>query len=106
MRNYYQWLALCYVVTLSTHPALALPCGRDERGMPFGLQVIAPMRGEARLLAGALALEAAFASDPTLARPQPDLAALRSPRPELRAIVTHPPGGQPAGAAGSTLSAV
>jgi len=106
MRNYYQWLALCYVVTLSTHPALALPCGRDERGMPFGLQVIAPMRGEARLLAAAMALEEAFAGDPTLARPKPDLAALRSPRLELRAIVTHPPGGQVADAADGSLSAV
>jgi Asp-tRNA(Asn)/Glu-tRNA(Gln) amidotransferase A subunit family amidase len=91
MANYYQWLALCYGVTLSTHPALALPCGRDEHGMPFGLQV-GPLRGEARLLSAALALEQAFAGDPTLARPRPDLSRLRAPQPALRAIVTHPPG--------------
>ncbi len=92
MANYYQWLALCYGVTLSTHPALALPCGRDEHGMPFGLQVVGPLRGEARLLSAALALEQAFAGDPTLARPRPDLSRLRAPQPALRAIVTHPPG--------------
>ena len=34
MRNYYHWLALSYVVTLGTQPALSLPCGRDEYGWP------------------------------------------------------------------------
>lgn len=91
MRNYYQWLALTYVVTLATNPALALPCGRDERGMPFGLQLVGPLRGEARLLAVAHSIEQACASQAELARPRPDLRALRQPRPELRSIVTHPP---------------
>lgn len=91
MRNYYQWLGLCYVVTLSTHPALALPCGRDEAGMPFGLQLIGPLRGDAALLGAARALEQAFAADPALARPRPDLAALAAPQPLLKSIVTHPP---------------
>lgn len=91
MRNYYHWLALAYVVTLSTHPALSLPCGRDEHGMPFGLQVIGRLRGDAALLSAALALEEAFAGDASLRRPRPDLDALRTPRPELKSIVTHPP---------------
>jgi amidase len=89
--NYYQWLALTYVVTLAGNPALALPCGRDERGMPFGLQLIGPLRGEARLLAMAQAIEQASGSQPDLARPRPDIDPLRAPRPELRSIVTHPP---------------
>ncbi len=92
MRNYYQWLALTYIPTLATHPALALPCGRCEQGLPFGLQVIGHLRGDARLLAVGQALETAFAHHPQLARPRPDIDALRQPRPELRAIVTHPPG--------------
>jgi Asp-tRNA(Asn)/Glu-tRNA(Gln) amidotransferase A subunit family amidase len=91
MRNYYHWLALTYIPTLATNPALALPCGVDEAGMPFGLQLIGPLRGDARLLAMASALEQAFAADPALRRPKPDLQALRTPRPELRSIVTHPP---------------
>jgi Asp-tRNA(Asn)/Glu-tRNA(Gln) amidotransferase A subunit family amidase len=90
MRNYYQWLALTYAVTLATNPALALPCGRDERGMPFGLQIVAPLRGEARLLGASQALEQAFAGHAELARPRPDLLALQTPRPELTSIVTHP----------------
>lgn len=92
MANYYRWLALCYGVTLSTHPALSLPCGRDEHGMPFGLQVIGPLRGERGLLGAALAIEQAWAGDPALARPVPDLAALAArPQPALKSIVTHPP---------------
>ena len=91
MRTYYQWLGLCYVVTLSTHPALALPCGRDEAGLPFGLQLVGPLRGDAALLSAARALEQTFATDPALARPRPDLAALATPQPLLKSIVTHPP---------------
>lgn len=91
MRNYYHWLALTYVVTLATNPALSLPCGRDEHGMPYGLQVIGPLRGDAALLGAAHALERAFAVVPELQRPRPDLEALRATRPELKSIVTHPP---------------
>jgi len=91
MRNYYHWLALTYVVTLATNPALALPCGRDAQGMPFGLQLIGRLRGEAALLASAAALEQAFEASPELRRPRPDLERLRAPRPELKSIVTHPP---------------
>ena len=91
MGNYYRWLALCYAVTLSTHPALSLPCGRDEQGMPFGLQVIGPLRGDVALLSAAQAIEACFAGDAQLARPVPDLAPLCTALPLLKSIVTHPP---------------
>jgi len=101
MRTYYQWLALTYVTTLATHPSLALPCGLDEAGMPFGLQVLGPLHADARLLAAAAALEQAFEADPRLRRPRPDLSALQAPRPELRSIVTHPP--EPGTASGDTL---
>lgn len=88
-RNYYEWLSLTYLVTLSTCPALSLPCGTDEAGMPFGLQLIAPLHNDARLLAIAQALETWWGAG---ARTRPDLEALhRTPRPELREIVTHPP---------------
>src|SRR6185295_1362962 len=103
MRNYYHWLALTYVVTLATNPALSLPCGRDEHGMPFGLQLIGRLRGDAALLSAARAFEQAFAASPALCRPRPDLESLRSPRPELKSIVTHPPLlGRQAGGEGRT----
>lgn len=100
MRNYYHWLGLTYVVTLATNPALSLPCGRDEHGMPFGLQMVGRLRGDAALLSAAQALEHAFGTAPALCRPRPDLELLREPRPELKSIVTHPPiasGGAPGG---------
>lgn len=91
MRNYYQWLGLTYVATLATNPALSLPSGVDAAGMPFGLQVIGPLNGDAALLAAGHALEQAFAHDASLCRPRPDVQRLRQPRPELREIATHPP---------------
>ena len=91
MRNYYHWLGLTYVVTLATNPALSLPCGRDEHGMPFGLQLIGRLRGDAALLGAARALESAFEAAPGLRRPRPDLDKLAAPRPALKSIVTHPP---------------
>jgi Asp-tRNA(Asn)/Glu-tRNA(Gln) amidotransferase A subunit family amidase len=91
MQNYYQWLALTYLVTLSTHPALSLPVGLDEAGMPFGIQIVAPMYQDGRLLAISHALESAFANDATLARPIPSFAGLTHDQADLRSIVTHPP---------------
>lgn len=89
--NYYRWLALTYVITLTTHPAISLPCGRDHQGMPFGLQVVGGFRADHALLAAAQAMEQAFASTPTLARPRPDLASLARAEPPLTSIVTTPP---------------
>ena len=107
--NYYRWLALTYVTTLTTHPALTLPCGTDGKGMPFGLQVVGPFRGDLQVLSAALALEQAFATDPALRRPRPDLAALRMPNPALNSIVTAPPPAnwrEPGFAGGSATSVV
>ena len=89
--NYYRWLAPTYVVTLATNPAIALPCGLDHRGMPFGLQVVGGFRQDHALLAASHAMEQAFASIDSLRRPVPDLTALRPAEPELRSIVTTPP---------------
>ncbi len=55
--NYVQWLAIVYAITLVCCPALSMPCGFTKTGLPVGLQVVAPPRGEARLLAGAKLIE-------------------------------------------------
>jgi amidase len=55
--NYVEWLAIVYAVTLVCCPALSLPCGFTASGLPVGLQMVGPPRGEAQLLAGAKALE-------------------------------------------------
>jgi Asp-tRNA(Asn)/Glu-tRNA(Gln) amidotransferase A subunit family amidase len=54
----------------------AIPCGRDHKGLPFGIQVAGPRGSDARVLAIAKSLEAAFAADPVMARPLPDLVGL------------------------------
>jgi Asp-tRNA(Asn)/Glu-tRNA(Gln) amidotransferase A subunit family amidase len=91
MSNYYHWLELTYVVTLATNPALALPCGVDAQGMPFGLQLIGELRQDAKLLAMSHALEMALAVNPSTTRPKPDTALLRQSKVNLKDIVTHPP---------------
>ena len=87
LRNYYHWLALTYYVTLTGHPALALPCGLDHAGMPFGLQVIGPHRGDRFVLGLGHALEQAFARRADLARPRPDLAKLAEPVAALKSLI-------------------
>ena len=89
--NYYHWLALTYVITLVTNPAISLPCGVDHAGMPFGLQVVGRFRGDRGLLGASYSLEQAFAKISDLRRPIPDLRKLANPTPALKSIVTHPP---------------
>ena len=55
--NYIEWLAIAYAITLTCAPAMSLPCGFTASGLPVGLQIVGPLRGEARLLAGAKVLE-------------------------------------------------
>ncbi|MCA1456623.1 amidase [Bradyrhizobium sp. BRP22] len=55
--NYVEWLGIVYAITLACCPALSLPCGFTASGLPVGLQMVAPPRGEAQLLAGANVLE-------------------------------------------------
>ncbi|MGH6678919.1 MAG: amidase family protein, partial [Bradyrhizobium sp.] len=55
--NYVEWLGIVYAITLSCCPALSLPCGFTANGLPVGLQMVAPPRAEAQLLAGAKVLE-------------------------------------------------
>jgi Asp-tRNA(Asn)/Glu-tRNA(Gln) amidotransferase A subunit family amidase len=75
-RSYFHWLANAYAVTLVGHPAISLPVGLDRSGMPFGLQIVGPRGGDAKVLAVAAALERELAGDARTARPVPDLAAL------------------------------
>ena len=75
-RTYFHWLAMAYAVTLVGHPAISLPVGRDRKGLPFGLQIVGPRGGDAKVLAVAAALEKLLAGDPRTARPVPDIVRL------------------------------
>ena len=76
LRSYFHWLALPYGLTLTAHPVVCLPCGRDATGMPFGIQVCGRRHGDLRTLAIAGALESYLQGTAELRRPEPDLDAL------------------------------
>ena len=56
--DYVGWLVMSFAITLTSCPAISIPCGFTQDGLPIGLQIVAPFRGEATLLACAAAIEA------------------------------------------------
>lgn len=58
--NYYEWYSIAYAITLTSLPAISLPCGFTKSGLPVGLQIVGPPRGEARLLSVARMMEEVF----------------------------------------------
>jgi amidase len=80
-RTYFHWLANAYAVTTVGHPAISIPVGLDRAGMPFGLQIVGPRGGDAKVLAVAAALEKLLAGDKRTARPVPDIAKLKAAPP-------------------------
>ncbi len=63
MDNYIDWALLTSALTLTACPAISVPCGFTEAGLPVGLQIMAPHREEARLLSAALFEEATGLAD-------------------------------------------
>ena len=61
--TYIDWLAIAFAITLTSAPALSLPCGFTEDGLPVGLQMVGALRGEGPLLSHAAALEAELGLD-------------------------------------------
>jgi amidase len=58
--TYWDWLGLTYAVTLSGCPALSLPCGFTQSGLPVGLQMVGRPYGDGELLGFAALLEQAL----------------------------------------------
>jgi amidase len=73
MPTYMRWLALSYAPTMALACAAVIPCGRDAKGLPFGLQIIGPKGSDAKILAIALALEQVLHGIPETRRPVPDV---------------------------------
>lgn len=59
MRTYHEWMESSLLVTLAGNPALAVPAGFGAAGLPIGLQIVGPNRGEMACLQLAKAYEAA-----------------------------------------------
>src|SRR5262249_36045021 len=57
--DYTEWFYLTYAITLTGLPAISVPCGFTQRGLPVGMQIVGRRRQEAAVLRAAAALEAA-----------------------------------------------
>jgi amidase len=55
--TYVDWLLIVAVATLCACPAMSIPCGFTQSGLPVGLQIIAANRNDAKLLAVARHME-------------------------------------------------
>lgn len=88
-QTYYQWLGLAYASTIPGHPSITIPVGRDELGMPFGLQIIGRRNDDLGVLAVAAELEAILATHADFCAPKPDLEKLtgrQAPSSTLQAV--------------------
>jgi amidase len=56
MGSYIEWFRSCSRITVTGHPALAVPAGLTPGGLPIGLQLVGRHRGELALLQLAEAL--------------------------------------------------
>ena len=59
MPSYLDWMRSAYWISATGCPAISVPAGFTPQGLPVGLQLVAPHRGERRLLEIALAFERA-----------------------------------------------
>lgn len=80
MPTYMRWLAISYAPTMAMGAGALLPCGVDDLGLPFGLQILGPRGGDRKILEIARALETVLAPDPATARPLPNLTRLEGTR--------------------------
>ncbi len=63
-------------ITMMAHPALTMPAGKSpEDGLPFGIQIVGPYRGDGFLLGVCRALENYFATKRDLMPPLADISA-------------------------------
>lgn len=87
MTNYIDWMRSGYYLSLTGHPAISVPCGFTDDGLPVGLQIVGRYREERALLEFAHAFEQAA---PLRHRRPPFLASLQA--------LTSTPFPQPTGA--------
>jgi amidase len=59
LHNYLDWMKSCYFITITTHPAISVPAGFTDEGLPIGLQIVGRYRDDFGVLQLAHAFEQA-----------------------------------------------
>ncbi|WP_062763231.1 amidase [Falsirhodobacter sp. alg1] len=80
-KTYYHWLALSYATTIAGLPSISIPCGHDDKGMPFGLQIVGRRNDDLRVLAVAAEIEAVIAGTTDLSPRAPNISMLKAALP-------------------------
>jgi len=63
--SYLDWMSSCCVISLFGLPAISIPCGFTDAGLPVGLQIVGKPRADLSVLRAAYALEQAMSINPT-----------------------------------------
>ena len=59
MTTYIDWMQSCYFISIVSNPAISIPCGFTDEGLPVGLQIVGRHQDDWRLLQLAHAFEGA-----------------------------------------------
>jgi amidase len=59
MENYLDWMKSCYYITITGHPAISVPAGFTDEGLPVGIQIVGRYRDDFGVLQLAHAFEQA-----------------------------------------------
>ena len=78
METYMRWLAITYLPTTALACGAVIPCGLDQTGMPFGIQILSAPGNDRLVAEVAKALEIVLANNKATQRPVPDLGKLQS----------------------------
>jgi amidase len=57
LANYMEWMKSCYLISATSHPAISVPAGFTDDGLPVGLQVVGRYRDDFGVLQLAHAFE-------------------------------------------------
>lgn len=59
LANYMEWMKSCYLISATSHPAVSVPAGFTDEGLPVGLQIVGRYRDDFGVLQLAHAFEGA-----------------------------------------------
>jgi len=59
MADYLEWMTSCWLITVTGHPAVSVPCGFSPEGLPIGLQIVGRYRDDFGVLQLAYAFQQA-----------------------------------------------